>query len=204
MDKESKEKDLLQQYRKSKRLSKEIIWDLIIFYSKEGKPEESVKYAERQLELSTDLEDKALSYLTLGRLMEQLFDFPSASNYYRQALSLEPVNRATWYFIHNNLGYCLNQLSRFQEAEKYLRTAVKICRIFQHAYKNLGVCKQGLGQLPEAAQCFITAIKILPRDYRSLKHLEDLINRNPGLFIEVPGLKGELELCRMAVEKCAK
>jgi protein O-GlcNAc transferase len=120
----------------------------------------------------------------------------SAVRYYREALAFEPVAPEAWYFIHNNLGFSLNQLGRFSEGEFYCRTAIGILPERPNAHKNLGLAHAGQGRWREAALCFIEATRVRPQDPRSCAHLEDLLKAHPELHPEFaqPALE-----CRAAV-----
>ena len=71
------------------------------------------------------LEAKAQIVLALGQTAEKEGDFEMAAGFYRQALSMEPADPQTWYFVLNNLAFSLNQLGRFEEAVSYCWQAIK-------------------------------------------------------------------------------
>ena len=100
------------------------------------------------------------------------------------------------YYLHNNLGYSLNQLGRFEEGELYCRRAIGITSKPQNAHKNLGLALQGQGKYAEAAGCFVTATQANASDGRSVKHLEELIQQHPELEFEFGPL---LQKCKVAV-----
>jgi tetratricopeptide (TPR) repeat protein len=112
---------------------------------------------------------------------------------------LEPVNSKTWYFIHNNLGYCLNHCGRHEEAVPYLERAIDLDPLRHNAYKNMGIACEGLGQLTDAALFYIKAVQTNASDPRSLMHLELLAQKHPDLTVAVPNFEAHLQACRMAV-----
>jgi len=71
-------------------------------------------------------------------------------------MSLEPVKNQTWYFVHNNMGYCLNHFGRFAEAEPYADARSRLIRGDTTPSRNLGIALEGQGDYMEAAHCFIS------------------------------------------------
>jgi tetratricopeptide (TPR) repeat protein len=136
--------------------------------------------------------------------MEQMNDFPAAIEFYSQAFSLEPVNTPTWYFINNNLGYSLNQLSKFKEAEGYCRSAIRIAPERQNAFKNLGISLAGQGQFVEGARNYIMALRANAADGRALRLLEELFAEHPELTAEIPDIAEQIQECRKAVDAVAE
>jgi tetratricopeptide (TPR) repeat protein len=113
---------------------------------------------------------------------------------------MEPCAQGTWYFIHNNLGFSLNQVGEHEAAVPYLEVAVEIDPARPNAYKNLALSFQALGDVERAAELFIAATKADASDARSLAHLEVLVESHPALLVDVPSLSDALEACRKAVE----
>lgn len=190
---------LLDQVKKIERGLEVALWELVKFYSLMGNPGEAVQYLERLDILVEDPEKKAELLLSMGRLMEQMDEYDQAGEYYRQAYALEPEADETWYWINNNLGYCLNRAGEYQEAEGYCRAAIQIDPGRHNAYKNLGISLGCQGQFWEAAVCFIAAVEANPHNSRALDHLEELVQSQPWILDEHPALSGELEQCRALV-----
>jgi len=69
---------------------------------------------------------RALTPSGHGADHEQARDYDAAIGFYREALAREPVQTPTWYFIQNNLGYCLVTQGKPAEAEIYCRKAIEI------------------------------------------------------------------------------
>ena len=176
------------------------LWDLAYFYSKAGRQEQSQTYLERYIANTDDPEKRAGCYLALGQSMEQMRDFESAIVFYSRAFVLEPANGGTWYLIHNNLGFCLNNFGRYAEAEGYCRSAIKIDPSRHNAYKNLGVSLAGQGDYANAANNFISATKANATDGRSLTLLEQLLVEHPEIKAEMPEIEERLQACRAAVK----
>lgn len=175
------------------------LWQLARLYSVAKRHDESFKYLRRILDGTSDVEQKAHSVLALGQLMEQKGDFEAAINYYSQAFSMEPCGSYTWYFIHNNLGFCLNRFGRYSEGEKHCRAAIKIDPGRPNGYKNMGIALEGQNRFAEAALAFISALRANAADPRALRHLEALVAAHPELAHEIPDIDVKLRECREAV-----
>lgn len=197
---EEAEESLLRRLGEREGKCKETLWQLARVRSMMGKQPLAMGHVQKLLQLSDDVEENASYFLALGQLMEQMGDFAAAVEYYRGGFLLKPSRSATRYWIHNNLGFCLNELGRHDEAEGYLRAAVKMAPGMSNAYKNMGLCFRGKGDYVRAAKCFVLALKRNASDARPLKHLEELAEAHPGVLSEIPGLAGQMEMCRKAVE----
>ena len=194
------EQRLFHQLKKRGGSCPDTLWNLAVLYSRTRRHEAAIGCVERVRELTDDAERHASCYLALGQLMEKRGDYAAAAEYYRGALSMEPLETRTWYFIHNNLGYCLNQLGRSDEAEPLLKRALEIDPQRANAYKNLGLSYEARGGYVDAAECYIAATQVQASDARSFKHLEQLVAEHPQLEIDIPDLRDRVEICRRAVE----
>jgi tetratricopeptide (TPR) repeat protein len=145
--------------------------------------------AEAYFRKAADLADtdpaKAYCFLNLGRLKEKADDYPGAIEWYAKAFWLEPGTDETWYFLHNNMGYCLNELGRHHEAEAYCRKAITIDPLRHNAWKNLGIALEGLGQHADAAAAWLEAATLCPEDGRAKQLLEKLAAERPEIGIVV-------------------
>lgn len=139
-----------------------------------------------------DLEKQAGLFLKQGLEAEKKGDFEAAVAAYRKARELVPVRKEIWYFIHNNLGYSLNQLGKFSEGEKYCGEAVQINPQLSNAHKNLGLALAGQRQYAAAAKSYVQAIEATPEDTRSLVLLLKLLQAHPKLK---PEFQAEAERC---------
>jgi tetratricopeptide (TPR) repeat protein len=104
------------------------------------------------------------------------------------------------YYLHNNIGFALNQLERYAEAELHLREAVRLDADRPNAFKNMGLSLEGQGKFGEAALCYIAATRADASDPRALKHLEELAKRHKEAYADVADLDYQLFKCREAVE----
>jgi tetratricopeptide (TPR) repeat protein len=143
-------------------------------------------------------------FLQLGQLGEKTGDYEDAAKHYLRGLEAGPVDTHTRYFLRNNLGYTLNQLERFAEAEPLLRESIQVDPERTNAYKNLGLCLWGLERHVEAAVSFIDATSVNAADARSLGHLEQLSGEHPEIANSIPDFDTLLSACRGAVAVAAR
>lgn len=194
------EKILLEKLKERETDLEHAIWDLAVFYSRTNRQNIAIQYMNRLVANTDDPERKARYYLNLGQLMEQIKNYEAAMGFYLQAFSLEPANSFTWYFINNNLGYCLNHFGRHEEAESYCRAAIKMAPALHNAYKNLGISLEGQGHYKEAAKSYIKAVQANAGDPRALLHLEELVEKHKELLIDIPDLQSQIDKCKEAVD----
>ena len=76
-------------------------------------------YCEKILDLVDAPGAKAKCLLAMGQSLEQSGDHKAALEVYSRAVELPQEPDLVWYFLHNNLGYCLNLEGRYQEAEMH-------------------------------------------------------------------------------------
>lgn len=177
---------LRRQLRRQEEAVERTSWRLAGLYSRTGRQGVAISTIERLIPRLHDPGKLARAYLSLGQLMEQLDDYASAIHYYRQALRFQPANKMISYFIHNNLGYCLNLQGEPDAAEEYCRAAIGVNPSRYHAYKNLGRSLELQGKFLEAAENYIKATQLNAADSRALEHLENLLDRHPGLLGKAP------------------
>ena len=147
---------------------------------------------------SPNLEKKAALFFKQGIEAEKRRDFQAAVIAYEQAMALEPTHKEIWYFIHNNLGYCLNQIGKFAKGEECCRVAVLINPNLSNAHKNLGLALAGQGKNADAAKSFVRAIEATPGDTRSLVFLLKLLQAHPELKSE---FQADAERCEQLSKK---
>jgi tetratricopeptide (TPR) repeat protein len=196
---EEAEKILLANLKKCEDGLESTVLDLVLLYSRLGRQETAMQHLDRLICATIDPEKKAQYFLRMGQLMEQIRNYEGAITFYTQAFSLEPDNNTVWYFINNNLGYCLNHFDQYVEAEPYCRAAIKIDPLRQNAYKNLGISLEGQGEFTRAAESYIKAVEINAADPRALYLLEDLVRQHKDIEIIMPDIYTQIEKCRQAV-----
>ncbi|MBW6503945.1 tetratricopeptide repeat protein [bacterium] len=164
--------------------------------------EAALSYLDKEFSCTDDPGRQAKIHLTSGTVFERMEDYKSAVEHYRAAFELPKEKDETWYFLHNNLGYCLNRIGLFAEAEKYCRTAIEIDPRRYNAYKNLGLAMQGQGKYPAAASLFLNAIVLFPPDPRSFVHLEEILSAHrEEVERELPGISEHLAMAVDARKK---
>jgi tetratricopeptide (TPR) repeat protein len=179
---EETEVRLLEQFATRQEAVEEAAWEVIAYYAGTGQQSRALPYVERLLATTEDPGTRGDVYLALGQLMEQVPDYGAAIEAYTKALALEPADQTTWYFVNNNLGYCLNHVGRHAEAEAHCRAAIQVDPERHNAHKNLGIALEGQGRLAEAVRAYLVAARLRPEDRRSLRHLDDLLMRHPEMI----------------------
>ena len=187
------EQQLLEDIFNQECILRNANFKLASYYSKIGKLDQAIPMVDHLMQITPDAEEKARLYLTLGQFMEQSNNFPTAIEFYQKAYALEPLNINDWYLIHNNLGYSLNTLGRYEEGERYCRIAIQIDPKRYNSYKNLAISLEGQCLFVEAVENYIKAILSNTLDVRSIQHLKDLLLKQPHLLKDNPGLVPQLE-----------
>jgi tetratricopeptide (TPR) repeat protein len=164
-----------------------MMMELAVDCNRRGKPAAAEAYFRKAVDLADTDPAKAYCFLCLGQLREQVDDYPGAIEWCSKAFWLEPGSDETWYFLHNNLGYCLNETGCHREAEAYCRKAIAIDPRPHNAWKNLGIALEGLGDFTGAAAAFIEAATLCPEDGRAKRLLEQLAARRPEIGITPRG-----------------
>ncbi|HEY3864229.1 MAG TPA: tetratricopeptide repeat protein [Verrucomicrobiae bacterium] len=195
------EKLLLKKLQESENNPTQALWQLALFYKQTRQHGKALTRLQELMPMVPDPEERAKCVLTMGQTMEQTGNYASAVGYYKQALALEPMNTWTWYFINNNLGFSLNIMQRFAEAEPYCRRAIQTDPNRSNAYKNLGLSLSGQGQYREAAQCYVAATQTNAADPRAFHLLMDLLKDHPELEYD---FQAAAIGCRKAVETAAR
>ncbi len=195
------EKILIKNLKEAGEDPRDALWELAQFYKVNQQHEKALERLRELIALLPDPEAKASCVFTMGQAMEQVDDYAAAIRYYKEAAALEPASTLTWYFIHNNLGFSLNQLGHFAEGERYCRKAIQIDSQMSNAHKNLGIALEKQGQYVEAARAFVAATQANAADPRAFGLLENLLKLHPELEYE---FQDDLEFCRKAVAAAAK
>jgi tetratricopeptide (TPR) repeat protein len=158
-------------------------------------------YCEKILALVDTAGAIAECLLAIGQARERIEDHKAALETYSRAVELPQEPDLVWYFLHNNLGYCLNLESRYQEAEAHCRAAIEIDPERHNAHKNLGTALQGMGRYCDSAKSFVDATLACPEDGRALGHLEDLIAAHGEILEQEPNLLALRWKCHEVVQK---
>ncbi len=180
-----------------------ILWRLAAECQKGGHNRSCCEYIEKILPLLDTPDKKAECFLHMGGALERARDYEAAYKAYSRAFDMPKQRNDTWYFLNNNRGYCLNQIGRHIEAEKYCRAAIRINRSRHNAHKNLGVALAGQSRCVEAAKEYIRATRLCPSDSRALALLDDLFAENKEAVDGIPDFRELLIECHELV-RCAK
>jgi len=116
-----------------------------------------------------------------GAYCEQARDYKNGVIFYSACVAVSFEDKQNKYFSLNNLGFCLNFVRRFDEAEKVLRQAIAFDPERYNALKNLGVSLEWQGQYEEAAECYLKAYNVSGGEPRSHLHLKRILDRYPTL-----------------------
>jgi tetratricopeptide (TPR) repeat protein len=198
------ERDLLKRLTDPNENRQKVRFDLFGFYCCLGLVAEALAVATDYLAETQNADEIAEVYFILGLAMERIEDWESAIRWYREALELHPGCKLTWYMLHNNTGYSLNQQERYADAEEYLRKAIVIDPMRANAFKNLGLSQEGQGLYVDAVESFVAAVRANAADPRALGHLQDLVDGHAELFIVISDLEDKIDMCREAVELAAR
>lgn len=178
----------------------EVLWQVSRECCDRGYFEATFAYTARLLTLEDDPDVKARCYWIMGQMKENSGDFAAAVETYAAAFHLPQEPNEVWYFLNNNLGYCLNKIGRHAEAEKYCREAIGMQPRYHNAYKNLGIALEGLGRYADAASSYIYAARACPEDPRALAHLQNLLAAHGEVLDEVPDILAQLHECHEAAQ----
>ncbi len=127
-----------------------------------------------------------------GSNCEWVGDYQGSVWFYKACLEFKTNDRGLSFYRLNNLGFCLNFIKKFKEAEAYLHTANELMPKKYNAWKNLGVSLEHQGITEETAKCYMRAINMSNAEKRSVKHLMRLIARHPELNA-LPEVQGYLD-----------
>ena len=177
--------------------------NLVEFYMSCKRQSLAITYLDKAMLITEDDESQSWLLVKFGQMMEQNSDHISARDYYRRALAKNPSSEFTLYYGNNNLGYCLNHFSEYEEAELYCRKAISIDPEKHNAYKNLGISLEGQGKYSDAASNYIIAIRKNSSDPRALNHLRKLI-KNHDVSAGIPDILDQLAECTKFVNLAGK
>lgn len=193
------ERDLLADLKNPAENKQAVRARLIQLYRYSDRIDDAIGYTIDYLREGSSLSESGWAWVKLGQIMEQIDDFSRAVECYRMALPAEEAHLEVRYCAHNNLGYSLNQLGRYVEAEQHCSLAIELIPGFFNAHKNLGVSMEGQGQFEDAARSYISSVRLNAADPRALTHLEELLIRHLELYEVMPVLSDDLHNCRRAV-----
>ena len=139
----------------------------------------NIKELEQKIEQDEEVKKSAAFYfLQYGIFAENYHAFDHALYCYQKSLEYcSDTNSGHFYWQVNNLGFCLNYLERFAEAEPFLRLAIKADPLRHNAWKNLGVSLEYQGKFTQAWDSYKRSSELCPSDDRASRHLERMLER---------------------------
>ena len=168
------------------------------FYRGINKIESATELLKGFIKISKDPEQAAHCHLALGQIATDEQRLDTALKHFATALDFAPEKGKIAYVLHNNIGYCLNELRRFVDGEKHCRLAIDIDLTRASAFRNFGASLQGQGMLVDAAWALVEAIKAETSDNRARAILQKLVEANPGMAVQnswiLQSLNGESQM----------
>jgi len=166
---------------------------LLVLYDQANRQVEVVDTIERYMPEYSDSDKRAYLRLLQGCAEEKRHHYFQAEQYYTLGIREKPTDPETTYFLHNNLGFCRNELGLFESAETPCRAALRINTGMPNAWKNLGISLRGQDDWVGAAWCFLEALKFMPRYAGASRLLRELLDQHPYLLDQDRQLGDALE-----------
>jgi Flp pilus assembly protein TadD len=141
-----------------------------------GKPEAAVLTADQPEGVDSDVANEAMLDEIIARAHQQhrSGQVARAESLYRQVLHFDGKHVVA----NNLLGLLCLQLQRFDEAQKYIESALRVKPDDAQAHANLGLALKGLNRLEDAASHFKKSLQIDPKNPRACNNLG-------GIFISL-------------------
>ena len=192
--KQHTERLLIERLQNSKTDEDYFRWLMFVvaFYRGIEKTESARALLQLFLETNENSDQKAHCHLALGQIATDEQRFESAMYHFAAALALNPSQPKVTYVLHNNIGYCHNQLGRYKDAERHCRIAVEINSSRASAYRNLGISLNGQGDHLSAAWAWSESIKLDSSDERAVALLASLVREHPTVAVQCPWVSGAL------------
>jgi tetratricopeptide (TPR) repeat protein len=190
------EKLFLEQLDKQQLDSTQRLWSLTRFYIQGHAYGKALSQLSEHSDQKFDIDGRSDYFYSTALCMEGLKRWDKAIEYYEKAHALGRRQSPQWYYVNNNLGYCLNTIGKYEDGEKYCRTAIEVNHDLPNAYKNLGIALQGQNRTREAAEAYVEALRVNAADTRPLALLKKLMEDHPELEEE---FQEDLEACQKVV-----
>lgn len=126
-------------------------------------------------------------HYALADVLRESGDCPSAIPEYQTVVKMRPQHRDA----HTNLGICLAQAGRWDEAETALRRALDIDPAFARGYTNLGALALTMGDEESAREAYRRAIEVEPGNVLARMQLARLYETVFGDFHAAARMCGE-------------
>lgn len=175
--------------------------DIVKHYDEKQEYEKVLSALNVMLKINDDPDECSRLYLMGGGVCESMEKYDDASRWYKEGILREPDDRFVEYFLHNNLGFCMNKCGHYAQAEVQCRKAIDIDPERYNAYKNLGLALENQSDFKTAANMYITAVQKCPEDARACGHLEAMIHKHRELLDEMPELVDLVLECQELVAR---
>ena len=154
----------------------ELYMSLAISYLKLQDFERGNEYFERALEIRMELDDDtgmSIDYKRFGDFYAFKGEYIEAIGYYREAIRAYP----DYAKAHSNLGVLLNNLKRYDDAEREYREAIRTDPDYAEAHGNLGIFLLKTERPEEAKNEFEIAKELFEDQGREddVKKVEELL-----------------------------
>jgi tetratricopeptide (TPR) repeat protein len=195
---------LLSRLEASSTVEDYFRWLLFVvgFYRGINKVDAAVALLEKFIRSNKDPEQSAHCYLALGQIATDEQRHEIALKHFTAALQLRPKKRKVLYVLHNNIGFCLNTMGRFVDAERHCREAINVDWTRGSAYRNLGLSLNGQKNIAGAAWALTESVKADQGDQRARVLLEKLLTLHPVLGAECPWIRNILDADPSAAVDC--
>ena len=161
---------------------KEALWQLILFYHGQANRNDlATALLQLMVREIDDPENTAVVYYVLGVIAQTEQKWQVALEQYENGLLQLPKQPHILYFLRKGAGYCLNNLERYAEGEKYCRWALEVCADRPDAFKDLGISLYAQGDFKSAIWCWVEALKLDPTYAQARRLLDEVFLKHPTL-----------------------
>lgn len=143
----------IQNPEKASKLNAE----LGLAYVMKGRYEQALAKLNKAIRMNPD---NAKAYLYIAELYRRLNENERAEDYFKRALEVDAEDSS----INNNYGAFLCANKKYDEAFKYLKTALlnPVYPDRGEVYENMGICAEDQGNIKVARENYIQAISLKP------------------------------------------
>ena len=173
---------------------KEALWQLILFYHGQAKRNDlATALLQLMVREIDDPENTAVVYYVLGVIAQTEEKWQVALEQYENGLLQLPKQPHILYVLRKGAGYCLNNLERYAEGEKYCRWALEVYADRPDAFKDLGISLYAQGDFKGAIWCWVEALKLDPTYPQARRLLDELFLKHPTLKEQFTWIAHELQ-----------
>lgn len=172
------EQRLHSRIERHQREARRAVRALVDLYADHGQTMHAREMARVLIEAFPDGALRAAEAVQMGLHFEHAHHYELAAWTYELGLTYRPAPPELRYWLHNNLGFSLNQFGAYVLAERHCRAAIRIDAQRYNGHKNLAVALEGQGCPAEAAESYVASVRAEPHDLRAVRHLASLIERH--------------------------